>query len=227
MDCESALCLCAYHRYWQGGTLAGCRAQATAPTDWLSGKNRRSSKGEKIAPLILFPPLRSPSGWHPDSVRVTAKGGKEWAGRSERLQAGNKKSLLPASRCLQVNVPPFLSLSMVVCRNLLSTFNIYFYSNAALRGAMIMIWSGEKKGGRNSWDKVECMTMCLLSTEPAGHGNLDPVSTWSNRAREAWAGHRSWCQLSQRVLAESAVWKQTSLPVQLGTEPPYRVESYG
>lgn len=203
--------------HWRGAEL-----RPQPPQIDCQAKIEGAAKEKWLHLSFYFPHLGRPLD------RTLTRCGWQWReGKSElEGQRGFKLATKIAASCLSLppgQCAPF-SLSMVVCRNLLSTFNIYFYSNGAQRGAMIMIWSGEKKGGWNSWGKVECMTMCLLSTEPAGHGNLYPVSTWSNRAREAWAGHRSWCQVSQRVLAESAVWKQTSLPVQLDTEPTYRMK---
>lgn len=61
-------CLCAHHRYWQGGTLARCRAQALSPQIDCQHKNRRNSKGKMIARFVLFPALRVPPGSRPDSV---------------------------------------------------------------------------------------------------------------------------------------------------------------
>lgn len=168
-----------------------------------------------IAPLILFPSLRARSRGWPDSVYhtvwPTVKGGCEGVGRSERLQAGNKNHCLVSLTASRSMCP----LSMLVSKNL-SVLNIYLYSHSALEGETVMTWR-DRKGGQKCWDGIECKTMWswLLSTEPVGHCNLYPVSVWCQPAREVWAGHRSWCQVSLTV------WKQISIPVWLGIEPQY------
>ncbi len=138
-----------------------------------------------IVPLILFPPLTSPRGLHPDSVWQTVKGGWEGAGRSERLQAGNKNHCLPPLTASRSMCPLFLSLSTLVSRNLSALVTFIFTAILLYRER----WSWHEREKRKEGKNLEMELnewlcgMCLLCIEPAGHRNLYPVSTWCDLAR--------------------------------------------
>lgn len=102
---ESALCLCAYHRYWQGGTVAECRAQALCPRRLIVRPGIEGAAKEKwLYPSFYFPPLRSPPGLH------TTQCGWQWMEGEKELEGQRDFKIatkMTASCHLlpQVNVP--------------------------------------------------------------------------------------------------------------------------
>lgn len=124
-----------------------------------------------------------------------------------------------------LHLPVNVSLSlyyycMLVSTSLLVLLKIFFFFYSSLQ--MVMTWWRAKKrrAGILKWSGMHHYEVhvfwCLLSTEPAGHCNLCPVSAWCDPAQELWTSHRSQCHVSY-TLSE----KQTRLPVGLGIEPQY------
>lgn len=224
MDCESALRLCAYHRYWQGGTLAGCRAQALCPSRLIvRPRIERAGKEKWLHPSLYFPHLRRPLDC------TLTRCGKQWEEGERELEGQRDFKLatkITASRLspLPGQCVPFFSLfpsqSLEISQYLWHLYLQQFCSTKRDGHDM-----KERKGRRArilrwSWmsDCVVC-AFCPLNLQDIVIPILSQPSVI--RRGEVWAGHRSWWQVSQRVLVESAAWKQTSLPVQLGIEPQY------